>query len=73
MGDKVGENLAALRAAVFFAILKNLRGLSHPWGVFKCPPPDTQQRAVGLMNALSFLLYIGNINLNIRLAILIYS
>ena len=34
MGDKVGENPAALRAAVFFAILEKPEG-----GAFKRPPP----------------------------------
>ena len=34
MGDKVGENPAALRAAVFLLSSKNLRG-----GAFKRPPP----------------------------------
>ena len=33
MGDKVGENSAALRAAVFLLSAKNRRG-----GVFKHPP-----------------------------------
>ena len=35
MGDKVGENPAALRAAVFLLSSKNLRG-----GAFKRPPPS---------------------------------
>ena len=35
MGGKVGENPAALRAAVFFAILEKPEG----GGAFKCPPP----------------------------------
>ena len=35
MGDKVGENPAALRAAVFLLSSKNLRG----GGAFKRPPP----------------------------------
>ena len=35
MGDKVGENPAALRAAVFLLSAKNRRG-----GVFKHPPPS---------------------------------
>ena len=35
MGDKVGENPAALRAAVFLLSAKNRRG-----GVFKHPPPQ---------------------------------
>ena len=34
MGDKVGENPAALRAAVFLLSAKNRRG----GGVFKHPP-----------------------------------
>ena len=34
MGGKVGENPAALRAAVFLLSSKNLRG-----GAFKRPPP----------------------------------
>ena len=34
MGGKVGENPAALRAAVFFAILEKPEG-----GAFKRPPP----------------------------------
>ena len=34
MGGKVGENSAALRAAVFFAILEKPEG-----GAFKRPPP----------------------------------
>ena len=36
MGDKVGENPAALRAAVFLLSAKNRRG----GGVFKHPPPQ---------------------------------
>ena len=36
MGDKVGENPAALRAAVFLLSSKNLRG----GGAFKRPPPQ---------------------------------
>ena len=35
MGDKVDENPAALRAAVFLLSAKNRRG-----GVFKHPPPS---------------------------------
>ena len=35
MGDKVGENPAALRAAVFFAILEKPEGGG---GAFKTPP-----------------------------------
>ena len=35
MGDKVGENLAALRAAVFSISSKNLRG-----GGVQTPPPQ---------------------------------
>ena len=37
MGDKVSENPAALRAAVFSLASKNLRG-----GAFKRPPPPQQ-------------------------------
>ena len=36
MGDKVGENPAVLRAAVFFAILEKPEG----GGAFKRPPPQ---------------------------------
>ena len=39
MGDKVGENPAALRAAVFFAILEKPDG-----GAFKRPPPPSRAR-----------------------------
>ena len=35
MGGKVGENPAALRAAVFFAIIEKPEG-----GAFKRPPPQ---------------------------------
>ena len=38
MGGKVGENPAALRAAVFSLSSKNLRG----GGAFKRPPPPQQ-------------------------------
>ena len=43
MGGKVGENPAALRTAVFFAILENPEG----GGAFKRPPPPPAGR--GLM------------------------
>ena len=40
MGDKVGENPAALRAAVFLAIREKPQG----GGVFKHPPPPPAGR-----------------------------
>ena len=39
-GDKVGENPAALRAAVFLLSAKNRRG----GGVFKHPPPPSRAK-----------------------------
>ena len=43
MGDKVGENPAALRAAVFLLSSKNLRG-----GAFKRPPPPPSRARVNI-------------------------
>ena len=42
MGDKVGENPTALRAAVFLLSAKNRRG----GGVFKHPPPPPAGRSL---------------------------
>ena len=44
MGGKVGENPAALRAAVFSPSSKNLRGGG---GAFKRPPPAGRGLIVG--------------------------
>ena len=48
MGDKVGENPAAMRAAVFLLSSKNLRG-----GVQTLPPPS-RARVKYLPNGLSW-------------------
>ena len=46
MGDKVGENPAALRAAVFFAILEKPEG-----GAFKRPPPPAGRGLMSVIEA----------------------
>ena len=44
MGDKVGENPAALRAAVFLLSAKNRRGVfKHP------PPPPSRAKVKGII------------------------
>ena len=45
MGDKVGENPAALRAAVLLLSAKNRRG------VFKHPPPPSRAKVKGKVSA----------------------
>ena len=49
MGGKVGENPAALRAAVFFVILEKPEGGG---GAFKRPPPPAGR---GIINVPSFI------------------
>ena len=52
MGGNVGENPAALRAAVFLLSSKNLRG----GGAFKRPPPPAGR---GLIVVYKILMYKG--------------
>ena len=52
MGGKVGENPAALRATVFFAILEK------PEGVFKRPPPPSRARVNSHVVSFSIHVYI---------------